>query len=190
MATLSRMSGGMPPKLPFGLDQWIYSTPYLVLMLLSINIFTFKIVGIVLVCWVLAMLGKRQANRVFMDLGSWAEEVRKPHKYEVVIGFLKPKISNYWYDFIGLTLLGLATVLAPGIFIITQGHLIAGLILLISGSLKGVSYAVGKILIPNGFNRWLRDSKYFKHVHEDTQVGELLTGFFAGIGVVISWMYL
>ena len=167
---VSRMCGGGWPKLPFGVDQWLYAIPYAVIAFISLLstvgglsapypyfIWIWPVAALI---W--AAMWKRNGTRVFLDLGEYKGEVRKPHKLEALMGPLKGRVSDYWYDFIGLGLKGFFISLLP-CAIVAYTNYQAALWVLIGGLLQPLGYAIGKKL---GFEHY-------------TAVGEFLTGAFA-----------
>jgi hypothetical protein len=77
-----------------------------------------------------------------MDLGA-SKKIRDDETLEFIIKPLKPKIPEYWYDFILLGVTGVAVTIAPGVFIAFY-DVIAGILVALSGLLKPVGYAIGR----------------------------------------------
>jgi hypothetical protein len=174
MGILSRACGGWL-KIPG--ENFLYALPYaLPVLALDIN----WIAKALFVALALAggTVGKGQANRVFMDLGTWKGTERKPHNYEKLIGGLKGKISPFQYDFIGLLLVGLAPALIPAI-ICAAYNPVAGLILACGGLYKAVAYFIGIMLWRMGA---LKNAP--AAFNEGTEAAEFLTGVFAGVSIV------
>lgn len=178
---LSRMCGGAPPKLRWGLEQWVYALPYLVVSLpvttalavvLSVkkdNRRYFK--AIALLPFLGAVAGKRTGHGNALDLG------RLPHpaddeQLEFLIKPLFGKISDYWYDVLLMAVTGLATTLVTGLLFLFYAPFY-GLLILLSGLMKGPSYMGGWAIYPNG------SGKGIPYLNEATAIGEFLTGFFA-----------
>ncbi|PZQ44866.1 MAG: hypothetical protein DI551_09195 [Micavibrio aeruginosavorus] len=189
---LSRMCGGGPPKLPWGLDQWIYALPY---MLISIPAtasmiiilynadkaskgkyaFVIKPPAMIAVApFVGAFLGKRTGHGGGMDLGTNAKEPghgREPEALEFFILSIHGKIPQYWYDALLLAITGFAVTLLTGV-VICFVDVPAGLLIAFSGLLKAPAYMIGRKIYPEG------NGKGIPYLNEATAIGEYLTGFF------------
>jgi len=178
---ISRMSGGGWPKLPFGTDQIFYAMPYgaitfLALLSTSGGLFSsypWHIWYLSLIAFICAVIGKRQANREYMDLGTWKGVLRKPHRYTAFLGWLKGRIPEYVYDWIGLFFVGLAVALVPSV-IIAYVNPLAGLVLASGGACKAAAYQIG----------W-KQSKF-----KPTELGEFLTGVFGYAGIILCYILL
>lgn len=158
MACLSRAAGGW---LNIPGENFLYALPY-ALPFLMFDICPVWVPIIAVIC---AGIGKGQANREYMDLGTWTGPERKPHNYSFLFNWLH--LPPYWHDFLGLTLVGLAPALIPSIM---AGYFdpIHGLILALGGMSKAPAYAIGHLM-----------PKY------QTEMGEALTGFGAGISIIL-----
>jgi len=161
---ISRMCGGAPPKLPFGLDQFIFSLPYLIF---------FDVIGLwqSALSYAGAVLGKRTGHGNGMDLAHVDYE-GKPEKVEVLIRWLHDHIPRYWYDFILLALTSLMANVILGGFLIFSNPLVGAGFLILSTLCKPIGYAIGWKIYPNF------TGKGIKNLNEATQIGEFLTGFF------------
>lgn len=195
---LSRMCGGAPPKLPFGLDQWIYALPYLfitfpalIIMLMTINprrgYKQYLPIMLALAGYSGAVLGKRTGHGGGMDAGHSDDEPynsREPEKLEFLILWLHGKIPQYWYDILLLTITGLAVTLLSGI-IVAFINPFWGVFLALSGATKGVAYMIGWHHYPTG------EGNGFKWLNEATAIGEFLTGYFAyaALGMVAMGIF-
>jgi hypothetical protein len=174
MAIASRAHGGwfILPGI-----SGLYALPYGLAVYIAHPDPTHLTLILALLAVVLAAVGKNQGNRVFMDLGTWQGEVRKPHNYEKIIGRLKGRISEFQYDLIGLTMLGLAPVIGPAVVCAAYSPG-AALILAAGGLWKPIGYFVGLCLYRAG---WLKSAP--KHWDELTEYGEFITGLAAGVSV-------
>ena len=106
-------------------------------------------------------LAKSTGHGCFMDLGTWQSE-DEDERLEFIIKPLEGKIPTYYYDVLGLSITGLASVLAFSISISFVNPLY-GLISVIGGALKPVGYMLGLKIYPKHF----------------TEIGELNSGAFA-----------
>lgn len=189
---LSRMCGGGPPKLPWGLDQWIYALPYMVVSIPAVTaiatIFSNGKISIkhekhwfalAALPYAGAFLGKRTGHGGGIDAGTSTKE-RDDEALEFLIKPLHEKISEYWYDIILLSVTGVATTFITGIFVMCAS-VPAGLLIIVSGLLKGPAYMIGWAIYPEGTGRGI------PHLNEATAIGEFLTGFFgyAALGVAL-----
>lgn len=164
---LSRMCGGGKPDLPFGLDAILYASLY--------GVVGFLLVGLwgAVFSFLFAFLGKRMGHGRFIDLGTW----KKPAEREKLEYLMKPiwaveDKSPAFYDFIGLSLSGLVCGLGLGGALILSGtSVLLGAGVMLGAALKGVSYAIG----------WGLPIKH------PTELGEFLTGFFAGVPLILCF---
>lgn len=153
MAFVSRWHGGGFFYAPKALISLMWALPFAYLV--YPNIYA------VIIVLALTALAKSTGHGNFMDLGTWTKP-SEPERLEFLIKPLKNKLSPYWYDFTGLTMLGVIGALpaAIALFSLNSFILIAG------GVGKAIAYAIG----------W-KIGKY------PTEVGEILTGLFAGVSI-------
>lgn len=172
----SRMCGGAPPKLPLGLDQFIFSIPYLMF---------YDVIGIVqsVLSYAGGVLGKRTGHGNGMDLAHVDYE-GKPEKVEFLIRWLHDRIPRYWYDFLLLALTSLLANIILGGFLIYTDPLVGAISLFLSTFCKPISYAIGWKIYPNFSGKGL------KNLNEATQIGEFLTGFFQCAILCGTWLIL
>lgn len=171
MAWTSRMSGGGWPKLPAGLDQWLFALPYALLLAPLLGWWT-------VLPYVGAVIGKRAPNAPWLDLGrsdKWRETSLTPF-----IDWLHGRVSEKTYDFVGLMISGLAAVLAPALALLIVGEPAAACILVVSGALKASAYDTGW--------HWPDFNGYPEDINQPTEMGEALTGFFCGIGLLAAYI--
>lgn len=170
----SRMCGGAPPKLPWGIDQWIYALPYLVITLPT------GLLGSA-ASYVSAIAGKRTGHGNGHDAGT--AERGSDEQLEFLIKWLHGRIPEYWYDMLLLAVVGFAVTLVPGVCL-SFHHPFAGLALALSGLTKAPAYMIGWTIYPRGSGRGLR------HLDHATAVGEFFTGFFGwGSVAVIAYEF-
>jgi hypothetical protein len=167
---ISRMCGGGPPKLPWGIDQWLYAAPF---ALMGIN-------GgwpLIILCFISVLLGKRtgHGNGISLDRSPKGDD----EPLELFIKGLHGKIPEYWYDVLLLSFTGFVTVLIPAV-VVAPFNLFAAALLILSGLLKGPAYMIGWAIYPEGSGRGI------PHLSEATAVGEFLTGFFGWGGLALS----
>lgn len=135
MTWLSRMCGGGPPKLPYGLDAWLLALPYLLF---------FPVISYwVIPAYLGAVLGIRLGHGRGFDYSLPFKPGSEPEKVEILI----PKYLPVKYQKILIMLLtGLAVVLLSCAFLLMHGHIASGLILALSGAAKALSYFLPKTL--------------------------------------------
>lgn len=177
---ISRMCGGAPPKIPWGLDQWLYALPYLIVSLpgtIALGAYLglknkdkayFK--AAVLAPYLGAVIGKRTGHGGGIDLGTWTE-ARDDEALEFLIKPLHGRISEYWYDVLLLSVTGLMVTIMAGSIVWFVDPL-AGALIILSGIMKGPAYMIGWAIYPKGSGRGI------PHLNEATAIGEFLTGAF------------
>lgn len=123
------MAGGGWPRLPWGLDQWILSAPYLLL---------YPLIGWwIIPSYLTAVLGLRLGHGRGFNYRIPFKEGSEPEKIE----FLIPKnLSVPVQKFLIMFLTGLAVTLVASIALALHGHWIFALILALSGAAKSVAY--------------------------------------------------
>lgn len=184
---LSRMCGGGPPRLPFGLDQWLYAIPYALIGLPVLAPLALGAAGavqgknirryvgaILLFPFAGAFLGKRTGHGNGLDLGR--AERGEDEVLEFIIKPLHGKIPEYWYDVLLMCVTGICVTLVAGIVVAVVNPL-AGAILALSGLMKGPAYMIGYAIYPTGIGKGI------PHLNEASAIGEFLTGFF-GYGIL------
>jgi hypothetical protein len=194
---LSRMCGGGPPKLPLGLDQWLYAVPYFLIGLPIIlpawalflktpkTIKGWRIWLVLAIAYIAAVTGKRTGHGGGIDMGHSSEEVgagRDPEKLEYPILWLNGVIKTYWYDALLLGITGIVGTIPAGI-ILSFFHGGAGLLLAVSGATKPLAYMIGWAVYPNGHGKGI------PHLNEATVLAEFLTGFVAYALLAVSFVW-
>jgi len=177
LSVVSRWHGGAFVKAPKQVKNFAWSLPFGLLSGLALNN---VIAGIIVTLF--SMLAKTVGHGGGMDLGHSPKEPgsgRKPEKLEYLILWLHGKISQYWYDALLLLVLGLFSTLGAAVAV---GHVLplAGALIAIGGALKPIAYMIGWAVIP--------DSHGDGDIDDATEIGELLTGLFAGLGLGLAWV--
>lgn len=169
-AVISRMCGGGKPKLPYGLDQFVYALPY--------AIFPVHFLLAVL-SYAGGVLGKRTGHGQYFHLSAprSACPPENDERFDFIVRFffgpdIDGRKNRYWRNFFGMTLSGLWPVLVATIALVLSGYVLAALIVLIGGLLKAPAYAV---------------SQKFGY---GTEIGEYVTGAFGWGSVTIAALYL
>lgn len=172
---ISRMCGGGPPKLPLGLDQWIYALPYGACGVAVMASGAVEAEALFLLLpYFGAFLGKRTGHGGGIDLGT-SPRIREPEALEFIIKPLHGRIPEYWYDALLLAVTGLAVTILAGL-VVALADPLAGLAVALSGALKAPAYKIGRAIYPHGRGRGIPE------LNEATAIGEFLTGV-AGWGV-------
>lgn len=170
MAWLSRMCGGAPPKLPLGLDQWLYALGYLAL---------WPIAG----PWALAayaggFIGKRLGHGRGMSLKEPMKQGADPERVEALILWLQPYMPVYWYKALVLALTGAAEVVLAVIVLGAYGAWPQAAVMAAAGFVgKPLAYIIGWGIYPQG------SGKGIPQLDEATRIGEFLYGAFIGLGL-------
>lgn len=183
---ISRMCGGAPPKLPFGLDQWLYALPYGALIAYALHLAfphsaTIIISG-TLGLYLLTVMAKRTGHGGGMDLGH-STVARKDEALEFLIKRWRGRISEYAYDFLLLAITGLAVTLPSAIALIFISPACA-LLMIYSGVCKSISYVIGWRIYPHG------EGKGLPHLREATAIGEFVSGYFGYLFLFAIFMHL
>lgn len=159
---LSRMCGGGRPRLPWGVDQFLYAIPYGLVG--GLYGFAPAYAG--------AVLGKRTGHGQYLNYGYGARtNPNDDERLDFIVRFFfgVDNGGNYWRCFFGMVVTGMAVTLLPGIIACFALDPISGLVLAASGATKAVAYSIGHFVYRNlGIKKF-----YF------TVIGEFLTGFFA-----------
>lgn len=185
---ISRMCGGAPPKLPHGLDQWIYALPYLAAPLVFCGLNFVSVAAPF--AYISAVFGKRAGHGQYMDLGFTVRST-EPERLDFLVLLLMGKDHNpaamnptvltrkerYARDALGLIFTGLSVTLMCGLVIALAGEVLTGLLICLSGALKAPAYMIGWAIYPAA------QGKGIPHLNEATAIGEFLTGFF-GYGIL------
>lgn len=138
------------------------------------------------VSFALCLFGKATGHGGGMDLAHNPKEPggnpsRKPEKLEYLILWLHGKMPQFWYDFLLLVIIGIASTSGAALCI---GYVnpLAGLIVATGGAMKAVAYAIGWKL--HDMFAW--PDNLPKDFDEPTEIGEFLTGSFAFTGLAIA----
>lgn len=195
-AIIYRWRGGGQPEgwgkyMPRPIDQTLFSLPYIGLAFYFLPWWPAAILSFVTV----ALVSKGHGRN--MDLGNSdaTHPDAKPEYYEGLISGLYGKISNYWYDALGLVISGLTYTLPVGLFLANPAgpYFWEGLALALSGALKAPAYMLGRWLdTKTGLDEYL-EPRLYKVVRLDgaTSWGEFFTGLFLwGFAVALFLFYL
>lgn len=216
MAFLTRTAGGARPDLPWGLDQWFYAIPYGIFSYLICKEIPFvnEYVG-ALLAYTGAFLGKRWGHGDYMALPysptkgpgtEWGDFIvrlffgpdprlsgdeAEANTIRIqMYGPTKLKYRNY----MGLSLSGLFPALITVILLLLGGYIGWAILLAVFSIAKSVAYIIGWEIFPTGRASYYEkpnntNYNYWKHEFmEATQIGEWLTGIFAGLGLTICFM--
>lgn len=177
MAFWSRAAGGGWPQIPWNFDQILYALPILLL---------YPVLGPwVIIAYLGCAIGKLMGTRQYLDMGHDTQPIRKPNNVDFLIKWLEGKVTTYWYDFIGNTVLGIVSMVIPALVLAFHGHYIATLPLLVCGGMRGLAYLIGWAIIPE----WYKPS-WHPYISHSTAIAELLSGAFIGVGIVMALVVL
>lgn len=136
-----------------------------------------------LVALPLCLFGKATGHGGWMDLGTWTKP-RSDERIEFIIKPLRDKMPVYWYDVLGMALVGFAAVSGAVIAFAFINPLSASIIAL-GGLFKAVAYMIGWWIFPE--YRGIGPEDF----DTSTEIGEALTGFFAYAGLAAAlWLTL
>lgn len=210
---LSRMCGGAPPKLPLGLDQWLYAIPYGVVAYLAVANPSVAIAAAVL-SYFGAFLGKRTGHGQWFSLGEvvkaiepekldfvatafFGEDPRCFEKFKSMRGknindYTNDELAAIYYEMVkyGETKLYWRCVFGLGVSGLAVGLLAGGTLIATGHTLAGLVLIVGASL--KGFaypiGRWLDVNINSKNSEwdEPTEWGEFLTGLFGWLGITAA----
>lgn len=154
-AFISRIHGGGIIKIPKSYVNIFWALPFGYLVY-TYN--TWLAIPAIIICAILKGTGHGQ----YFDLAHSPEN--KPERLDFLIRWLKPHTPAYWYDVIGLSVVGLAAV--SGGLLIAPYNLGGAVLIALGGLCKPIGYMIG----------W----RYFK-IPRSTEIGEYITGFLAYI---------
>ena len=187
-AVLSRWhGGGFIGGSPKFLKAFLWSVPFAALAaFVHWDKSPWLLAGILLAVLAGTMLFRNTGHGGGMDLAHSPKEPgagRTPEKLEYLILPLHSRMSQYWYDFLLMAIIGLFGAL-PLAIALWPVNMMAALVLVAFGTAgKCVSYAIGWIIYDEV------EEIFPKDLEEATAIGEFLYGFFAFIGLAIAtWM--
>lgn len=167
------MCGGGKPDLPFGLDQFIFALPFLAILWPVAGLWAF-------VGYLGAFGGKRRGNGRGISLKLPMKPGSKPEFVEWPIRWLEKRLPVYWYKFLICCMTGLTITIFPAGVLAYFGAWDAGAVILASGLMTSVAYAIGWKILPDFYGR------AFGRDMEATEIGEYLAGAFMGVGILIA----
>lgn len=129
-----------------------------------------------IISFALCVAGKATGHGGFMDLGAW-RQIRKREALEFILNPVRGKIPEKLYDALGLSIVGMAAVSGAALAAVISGSALASLCIAIGGAAKALAYVIGWSLRGHIRPEWWDD------LDEPTEIGEILTGFFAGVGL-------
>lgn len=163
---LFRVRGGLAPALPRPFDQILFALAYgaIIYKRSGRNVWWF---GAVLVLTILALA---TGHGQYMDLGRF-NGVGGVETLDFIVAALFGADTGglFWRDLFGLCLTGIVITLPAGLALLWFREWIAGVVIGLSGLLKGLAYALSWAV---GF---------------DTAGGEYLTGFLLWGVIIIMW---
>lgn len=168
-AFVSRMCGGGKPRLPWGLDQFVYGLPYL---LCGSGFWC-------LLSYAGAVIGKRLGHGQYFWLKALRGNPDNDESFDFIVAWLfGPDVDGprrYWRNFFGMFLSGIFVPLISCVVLLTQGHVLAAAIIFAGGAMKPICYAVCQA-----------DIKFLPARLRGTEGGEYTTGFFGWGSVALA----
>lgn len=156
---LSRLCG-RKSVIPFGLEQWLYALPYLL-------IFASSLWGIP--AYIAAVMGKRTGHGQYLALGRGERQsFELDERLDFIVRFFfgVDRGGSYWRCVTGMAVTGLAVTIVPGILYAMIINPLSGTLIALSGASKAFAYMAGWFLYDKNI------------VHRPTVLGEVLTGVF------------
>lgn len=130
---------------------------------------------------VTCMIGKTLGHGAGIDLGT-STKPRAIEKAEYLIVWLRGKIPEYWYDVLFMSISGLLAVAGCALAIGCTNSF-AGFLIAMGGAAKGAAYMFGWSIYPKGTGKGIHEE-----LDEATEIGEFLTGTFAGLGLLAAYL--
>lgn len=160
MGRISRMAGGGWPRLPHGLDQWLYAIPFgaTVLWIAPLSYMQFMYA---ILAYATAFGGKRIGHGRGISLNEPMKPDDKPERVEHIILWLMPYVSTRLYK--ALILLLCEAIIWAGISIAVNPSL------MLCSFIRPAAYIHGWFFFPDN-RRGMA-----------TAMGEFLTGFISGV---------
>lgn len=168
---LSRMCGGGPPRLPYGIDTYIFCIP-------------FALVGLLISPWAgiasyaFAVLGKRIGHGRGISLKEPMKPTSEPERVEVVSLWLIDKIPTYWYKCLVLLLTAFVQNIGLSVCLVFV-NLVFAVLFFLSSIFKPIAYMIGWRIYPKGHGPGI------PRLSSATALGEFLTGFFTFLCLLI-----
>jgi hypothetical protein len=178
MGMVSRMAGGAKPKLPLGLDQWIYGIPYGAITWFATTFVEWRDwieYTVILLAYLGGVFSKRMGHGDWMNLPYSIKKLKKREWGDPILSLFfgrDPRHltkSNataladiktygekklYYRNLAGLAMSGIFPALIAAIPLTVAGFWIGGLAMIVGGAMKVVSYAVPWKIAPSGRFPW------------------------------------
>lgn len=162
---ISRMCGGGKPKLPWGLDQWIYAIPHGIVGYLATQQFGWWAVAGTLGAYFCAFIFKRTGHGQYFDLGFTTKLMQnedgspRVERIDFILKWLMGVDPNnvregpgsFRRDYLGMCVSGLLIALGTSIALLTGGYWQLAIITAVAGFTKGLWYVIGKFQEKWGF---------------------------------------
>lgn len=157
---ISRMCGGGWPKLPYGLDQWLYAVPHGIVGYLATEKYGWWAVLGCLGAYFCAFLFKRTGHGQYFDLGTTTKLLVKAsgklnvERVDFIVSWLMGPDPNtvregpgsFRRDYLGMCVTGILLSLGTSIALFTGAYWQLALIVLSAGATKGLWYYIGTFL--------------------------------------------
>lgn len=201
-AYLFRMRGGsLGPSLPRPFEQALFCLIFAPNIYLALNgaLQSYWLYGVSFVAYALSVVAVLKGHGRNMDLAHYHKPNSEiePEWYEWSIKWLQGKVSEYWYDVVGIGVSGFTYTLIPGICValaplsgFPMWFAALGFVLAISGFTKSLAYMIGWHVQDRAQENGLIVHKNIDgvghngikglpyHIDHATGIGEALTGCF------------
>ena len=185
-AFLSRLhGGGFISGVNKSLKNILWALPFGLLSIYAVFTATdniYMIISSFIISMGLCVVGKATGHGGGMDLAHSPKEPyngRDPEKLEYLILWLHGRINQYWYDALILAIVGFVSV-SGAVLVLSFVNPLAAIVVALGGVLKALSYIIGWAVF------MVVDFSCTDDLNEETEIGEVLTGFFAYAGLAIA----
>lgn len=199
---ISRMAGGGWPKLPWGLDQWLYALPYAAVYCFLpwewyVNL------PVALAAYGLGVLGKRMGHGQYFHLNfSPRQPEELDEKIEPFVRFFfgfdrgGQGSKRYWRGVFGLAVTGAICAIGAAVALAAAGHWLPAAIIFIGGAAKALAYMLGwwarkqaeKAGLCGLHTDAARVKTVWDKVFQPTVWGEIITGVFGWGSAVYAYI--
>lgn len=185
------MCGGGWPKLPFGLDQWVFALPFglVIPLLLGFSLSNTSVLVLSLVSYLGAVLFKRKGHGQWMDVGNmpYNPDGREDLDYLVALFFGPDKGFEESRDLFGLAVSGLSIHLGLVGALLYSSFFVGAAIVALGGITKTVAYWIGWSLFEPYNPHTNPEKTKFYGLNHPTVFGEFFTGVFSYLSIGLAY---
>lgn len=174
MALISRWhGGGWDSSAPHGIKAGVWAVPFALQSLIAHDFIT---AGFALAAsWAGKATGHGRGQSLKEPLTG------DPERIELLTSWAINLLPTYWYKIFILFAAGIMAVSGGVIGFIFTGDYFGALAILLGGAAKPLAYAIGWKIFPHEFGT--STNAELSDVDSATEIGEFLTGAFAGLGI-------